>query len=84
MTQMTLLITVASVLCHAYQKFLIQCSILNERLQQYFDKYNIIRKAQIGFQPKTKTSDQMFVLRTLIEKYISKGSKLFACFVDFA
>jgi len=59
-------------------------SILNERLQHYFDKYNIIHKAQIGFQPKTRTSDHMFVLKTLIEKYVSKCSKLFACFVDFA
>ena len=53
-------------------------SILNERLQQYFDKYNIIHKAQIGFQPKTRTSEHVFVLKTLIDKYVGKGSKPFA------
>jgi len=59
-------------------------SILNNRLQAYFDSNSIINKAQIGFQPKSRTSDHMFVLRTLIEKYLNNGLKLHACFVDFA
>ena len=59
-------------------------SILNDRLQKYFDKNNIITECQIGFQPKARTSDHMFVLRTLIEKYSTGGSKLFACFIDFS
>ena len=59
-------------------------SILNERLQSYLDRNKIIDHAQIGFQPKARTSDHMFVLRTIIEKYQSKGLKVYACFVDFA
>ena len=43
--------------------------IMNTRLQTYIDKYNVINKVQIGFQPKARTSDHMFVLRTLIQKY---------------
>ena len=59
-------------------------SVLNNRLQTYFDINNTIDQSQIGFQPKTRTADHMFVLRTLIEKYQCKSSKLYTCFVDFA
>ena len=58
-------------------------SVLNNRLQTFFDKNKIINETQIGFQPKARTSDHMFVLRTLIEKYQSLDSKLYVCFVDF-
>ena len=59
-------------------------SILNNRLQSYLDEHGIIHNVQIGFQPKARTSDHMFVLRTIIEKFISCRSKLFTCFVDFS
>ena len=59
-------------------------SVLNSRLQTYLDDNNIINKTQIGFQPKARTSDHMFVLRTLIQKYIASKSKLYTCFVDFS
>ena len=42
--------------------------LLNKRLQSFIDRNNVINPAQIGFQPKSRTSDHMFVLRTLIEK----------------
>ena len=44
--------------------------ILNNRLQKFFDD-KVINESQIGFQPKARTSDHMFILRTLIEKYQS-------------
>lgn len=59
-------------------------SILNKRLQTFLQENNVINDVQIGFQPRSRTSDHMFVLRTLIEKYRSCGSKLFACFIDFS
>ncbi len=43
-------------------------AILNTRLQSFLDSNEIINNEQIGFQPKARTSDHMFVLRTLIEK----------------
>jgi hypothetical protein len=59
-------------------------SILNKRLDKYLEKHNIINPCQIGFISKSRTSDHMFVLKTLIDKYNSgKGGKPFACFVDF-
>ena len=47
-----------------------------------------IPNEQIGFQRGARTSDHVFTLTTLIFKYVHnakavKGSKLFACFVDF-
>ena len=58
--------------------------ILNTRLETFLSKRNIICKEQIGFCKKKRTSDHMFVLKTLIEKYTQKGHKLlFSCFVDF-
>lgn len=58
--------------------------ILNTRLQSYLDTNDIINSSQIGFQPKSRTSDHMFVLRTIIEKFKADRSKLFVCFVDFS
>jgi hypothetical protein len=57
--------------------------VLNNRLNDFLEKHKIIKQEQIGFCKKTRTSDHMFVLKTLIQKYINNGKKLFACFVDF-
>ena len=43
-----------------------------------------MRKEQIGFRKGCRTSDHMFILQTLIQKYVKNNSKpMFACFVDF-
>jgi hypothetical protein len=40
-------------------------------------------KTQFGFRENHRTSDSLFVLKTLINKYVHKNKrKLFACFVD--
>jgi hypothetical protein len=58
--------------------------ILNERLQEFCSESNLIDECQIGFKKKARTTDHMFIIRTLIEKYCKKGKKpLYACFVDF-
>jgi hypothetical protein len=42
---------------------------------------NIIRPEQIGFCKNKRTSDYMFVLKTLIKKYTQNNPKvLFSCF----
>ena len=46
--------------------------------------HNIICPEQIGFSKGSRSSDHMFVLKTLIDKYTQQGSKhLYTCFVDF-
>ena len=59
-------------------------SILNERLESYLDKNNKKSDLQIGFEKKKRCSDHIFILNTIINKYFSKGEKVFACFVDFS
>lgn len=58
--------------------------ILNNRLEKFITKRNIVGPEQIGFFKGKRTSDQMFVLKTLIDNYTKQGHKrLYTCFVDF-
>lgn len=56
---------------------MIGCKVFNTSIN------SVIDKTQTGFQPKARKSDHMCVFRTLIERYLCKGSKGCACFVDF-
>ena len=59
-------------------------SILNSRLDKHLETNKLIHPCQIGFSKKCRTSNHVYVLKTLIDKYTNKkGGKLFACFVDF-
>jgi hypothetical protein len=69
-------ISVNSVLAKIYSM------ILLNRIESYINSNKIMRKEQIGFQKKARTSDHMFVLHTLFQKY-TNGGKLYTCFVDF-
>jgi hypothetical protein len=58
--------------------------ILNNRLEDHLTKNSLISNLQIGFKKKSRTTDHMFILRTLIDKVVRGGKKkLYACFVDF-
>lgn len=59
------------------------CMVLNDRLDKYILEHNLITPHQIGFRKLARTSDHMFIIRTLLDKYTHKGSPLYACFVDF-
>jgi len=57
---------------------------LKDRLQTYLDDHNLLNKYQAGFRPGYRTSDQSFILKTLVKKYICQHKKkLYVCFVDF-
>ena len=59
-------------------------SILNSRLDKFLVEHKIIDGCQIGFTKKARTSDHMFVIKTIIDKYCNNpGGRLYACFVDF-
>lgn len=45
---------------------------MNKRLDKFLEEKNIISKSQIGFCKTSRTPDHMFVLKTLIDKYINK------------
>ena len=38
---------------------------------------------QIGFKKGSRTADHVFLLKGIIYKYVQKGKKMFACFVDY-
>ena len=58
-------------------------TVLNKRLDKFLIDNNIISNCQIGFTKKSRTSDHIFVLKTLIDKYThGSNRKLFACFID--
>ena len=59
-------------------------SVLTKRLEKFVENYTILPVNQIGFRKKARTSDHMFILKTLIEKYVTnRNSKpLYLCFVD--
>ena len=63
-------------------------SILNDRLYDYMTKKGVLKVEQGGFKKRHGTVDSIFILKTLIDKFVkSKPQKrrnlLFSCFVDF-
>ncbi len=60
------------------------CSIINTRLVHFLTEHNVLSKSQIGFLSNYRTTDHIFTLHTLIDKYINQNkTKIFACFEDF-
>ena len=57
--------------------------MINNRLVKFIENNNLINENQIGFKTKSRTSDHVFVLKSLIDKYLTNGNKLYTCFVDF-
>ena len=61
------------------------CKILNERLINFLKLKNIWSINQNGFMEKRRTDDNIFILHTLFQKYVSIGKgKLYLAFVDFS
>ena len=68
-------------LCSCFAKLF--TSVLNNRLQVFMKDNHTLSVEQIGFRKGARTSDHIYVLKTLIDKYTKKNGKLYACFVDF-
>ena len=59
-------------------------SILDNRLDMFLEKHQIIDTRQVGFTRKARTTDHLFILKCIIDTYCnSKDGRVFACFVDF-
>lgn len=58
--------------------------ILNTRLINFLERNKIITEFQIGFKKNSRTSDHIFLLKTIIEYYKKKHKHIYACFVDFS
>lgn len=53
--------------------------IIHGRLLKLF---NLISPNQIGFKEKSRTSDHLFTLKSIIDNYKQKHKKVFAAFID--
>ena len=57
--------------------------VMNNRIQKYMSEQNVIKEEQIGFEKGKRTSDHMFALRALIDKYLNSKQTLYGVFVYF-
>ena len=56
-------------------------SALNERLIKIYE--NLFADQQFGFRSNHRTTDSIFILKTLLSKYLyKKKQKIYSCFVD--
>ena len=58
--------------------------VLNNRLQSWAENYGIYVEAQNGFRPGRGTTDSIFILHCLINKFLDKNKSLYTFFVDFS
>ena len=70
-------ITVGTLLAKIY------ATCLDRRLSPWLEEENLRARGQAGFRHDHRTTDNVFILRTLIELQRSDGSELYCCFVDF-
>ena len=60
-------------------------NIMNSRLTQWCDDFDILHECQAGFGKKYSTMDNIFVLMSLVQKYLCKRKGRFYCiFIDFS
>jgi hypothetical protein len=56
--------------------------ILNNRLECFRNNSNLKRKEQIAYEKGKRTTDHLFTLYTLLEKYNTSKNNMYACFID--
>ena len=64
-------------------------SLCNNRLVKYLEDNNILPREQAGFRKNYRGSDNLLIVKALIDKYVRNKPKrkenfLFTCFVDFS
>ncbi len=57
--------------------------ILDKRMSEWVEKHGLCAKGQIGFRKDYRTTDQLFILQTMIEHSKAKKKPLYCYFVDF-
>ena len=58
-------------------------SCINVRLGKYLDAWSIIGEEQAAFREGYGTMDHVFVFNEIINLYLSKKKRLYACFIDY-
>jgi hypothetical protein len=57
--------------------------ILEARLCSRAEERGLRAKGQVGFKKNFRTSDNLYILQTLIKQNTHKRKKVYCCFVDF-
>ena len=58
--------------------------ILNDRIYKYCIENNKVDEAQAGFRKGYNTTDNIFTLHAMVQKYLSKrGGRFYCLFIDF-
>ena len=57
-------------------------SIINNRLHIYLEDNNLIPQEHGGFRKAHRTVDHIFILQTIIRKYLKNDKRFYAGFVD--
>jgi hypothetical protein len=58
--------------------------LLQKRLDIFLENNNLLSPNQTGFRKGFRTTDNIFILKTVINKYLNRrNGKVFVCFVDF-
>jgi hypothetical protein len=57
--------------------------ILDKRLSEWTEQHGLRAKGQVGFHKDYRTTNQLFILRTLIEQSKAKKKPFYCYFVDF-
>ena len=57
--------------------------VLTNRFTRWSDRNNKLPICQAGFRSGSSTSDQVFVLDTIVKKRLSQGATTYCAFVDF-
>ena len=60
------------------------CTVLYQRLSPLLEKENIYCKEQAGFRKNMRTTDHIFLLKSIVKKYTKQNKYLYTCFVDFS
>lgn len=59
--------------------------MLQQCLNIYLQNYNLSIKFQFGFRKDHRTTDNIFILKTLVNKYLDiKKDNFYLCYVDFS
>ena len=57
-------------------------SVILNRLKKFTQTRNLLVDNQISHTPKARTSNHLFIIKTLIDKYAHKKVLIYACFID--
>ena len=61
------------------------CHVLNERILHYLDNRSFLKPEQAGFRKYFRSTDHIYGLKTIIDKYVfnfTKSGKIYASFID--